>query len=341
MRYLHSVMIVITIVFLVLISFVLIYYPDTEPIDIVELEVTTNPLLWEIEGENPSYLYGSIHLADERIVTLPNVVIEAIDSCDVVYTEIALDSDTLFESAQRSTLPSNITMYDLLPENVEDKFNSYIESNSYTEYAELLGFSSYKVWFAASSLTVLENFQSLLSYLPLDYYIWNLAINKNKDARGLEPIEVQLNIFDTLSLDDQIKLLNDTLDALEELSEQGTKITETFISSYLTGDLQELKNLTYTGYDTDDQFYDRLIEKILSDRNINMSKDISKYVKENPDTRYFFTIGSGHFYGEKGILQLLKDEGLTISRVKFDTSDSCDPGEIRINQRCYEPYVTK
>jgi len=341
MRYLHSVMIVITIVFLVLISVFLIYYPDTEPTDIVQLEVTTNPLLWEIEGENPSYLYGSIHLADESIVTLPDVVIEAIDSCDVVYTEIALDADTLFESAQKSTLPSNVTLYDLIPENVEEKFNSYIQSNGYTEYAELLGFSSYKVWFAASSLTVLENFQSLLNYLPLDYYIWNLAINKNKDARGLERIEVQLDIFDTLSIDDQIKLFNDTLDALEELSEQGIKITETFISSYLKGDLQELQNLSYTGYDTDDPFYDMLLQRIVTDRNINMSKDISKYVKENPDTQYFFTIGAGHFYGETGILQLLEDEGLAISRVKFDTSDSCEPGEIKINQRCYEPYVTK
>jgi hypothetical protein len=320
---------------------VLLYYPDTEPIYVEELEVTTNPLLWEIVGETPSYLYGSIHLADERIVTLPDVVIEAIDSCDVVYTEIALDADTLSESAQKSTLPSNVTLYDLLPENVENKFNNYIESNGYTKYAELLGFSSYKVWFAASSLTVLENFQSLLSYLPLDYYIWNLAINKNKEARGLEPIEVQLDIFDTLPLDDQIKLLNDTLDALGELSEQGIKITETFISSYLKGNLQEINNLSYTGYNTTDLFYEKLLEKIMTDRNINMSEEISKWVKENPDTQYFFTIGSGHFYGETGILQLLKDEGLTISRVIFDTSDSCDPGEIKINQRCYEPYVTK
>ena len=92
---------------------------------------------------------------------------------------------------------------------------------------------------------------------------------------------------------------------------------------------------------TEDIFYNKLIEKIVKDRNINMSKDISKLVKENPDTQYFFTIGSGHFYGDIGILKLLEEEGLTINRVQFDTSDDCDSGERMINQRCYEPYVTR
>ncbi len=341
MRYLYSVIIVITIIFIILVSVVLLFYPNVETVDGKELEVTTAPLLWRIEGENPSYLYGSIHLASEGIVTVPDVVIEAFDSCDVIYTEIKLDAETLAKSAQESTLPENVTLDDLLPQDVENKLKSYIESKGLSDYADLLGFSKYKVWFAATSLSVLENFQNLISYLPLDYYIWNLAIMRSKDARGLEPIELQIDIFDSLTLEEQIKLLNDTIDILEEFSEEGLSITDMFISSYLQGDLRELQNLSFIGYETNDSLYIKIRNKVVTDRNYNMTEDISNLIKNNLQTQYFFTIGSGHFYGDDGLLTLLENEGFTLTRVQFNTSESCDSGEKMINQRCYEPYVTE
>jgi uncharacterized protein YbaP (TraB family) len=341
MRYLYSVIIAITIIFIIFASVVFLLLPGIETDEGEELEVTKNPLLWRIEGENPSYLYGSIHLADEGIVTLPDVVIDSFDSCDVIYTEIKLDAETLAKSAQESTLHENVTLFDLLPEDVENKFNSYIESKGFSDFADLLNFSSYKVWFAATSLPVLENFESLIRYLPLDYYIWNLAIINGKDARGLEPVELQIDIFDTLTLEEQIKLLNDTLDILIEFFENDRSLTELYISSYLKGDLPELQNLSFIGYEVDDPLYNKMINRVVIDRNYNMSEDISNLIKNNPQTQYFFTIGSGHFYGDEGLIKLLEDEGFTVTRVQFNTSESCDSGEIMINQRCYEPYVTK
>ena len=35
------------------------------------------PLLWRIELPTPSYLYGTIHLPDDRVTSLPPVVTEA------------------------------------------------------------------------------------------------------------------------------------------------------------------------------------------------------------------------------------------------------------------------
>ena len=31
-----------------------------------EIQATTNPFIWKIEGEHPSYLYGTIHHNDEH-----------------------------------------------------------------------------------------------------------------------------------------------------------------------------------------------------------------------------------------------------------------------------------
>ena len=43
-----------------------------------ELFASKRPFLWGIEGDKPSYIFGTIHLGDERILTLPDVVIERI-----------------------------------------------------------------------------------------------------------------------------------------------------------------------------------------------------------------------------------------------------------------------
>ena len=341
MRYLYSIIFVITIIFVILIGLVLFFYPGLESDNDEDINVTVNPLLWRIEGENPSYLYGSIHLADEGIVTLPHVVIDAFGSCDVIYTEIKLDAETLAKSAQQSILSDNVSLYDLIPDNVENKLKSYIEDNGFTNYAEILGFSSYKVLFASSSLSILENFQSLIFYLPLDYYIWNLAIQEGKDARGLESVELQIDIFDSLDLNEQIKLLNETLDILIQYSEKDMSITELFISSYINGDLHDLQNLSFIGADLNDPLFVKIRNKVVIDRNINMSEDITNLIQTNPDISYFFTIGAGHFHGENGLLNLLQDNGLILNRVEFDTSDECDIRERRINQRCYEPYVVR
>ncbi len=319
----------------------MVFYPGLEPVESKELSVTTNPLLWRIEGENPSYLYGSIHLADEGIVTLPNVVIDAFDSCDVVYTEIKFDAETLAKSAQESTLPENVTLNDLLPNDVENRLYSYLELKGLTNYVNLLNFSRFKIWYTATLLPVLENYENLIAFLPLDIYIWNLAVIKGKDARGLETVDLQIDIFDTLALDEQLRLLNDTLDTLEEFAEQGLSITDIFIDTYLQGDLEALQNLSFIGYDINDPFDVKIMNRVVFDRNINITEDISFLINSNPDTQYFFTIGSGHFYGDNGLIKLLEDKGFTISRVEFNTSVSCNPNEKRINQRCYEPYVTE
>ena len=48
------------------------------------------PFLWRIETPVPSYLFGTIHLPDDRVTTLPTVVQQVLDSIDALYTEIPM-----------------------------------------------------------------------------------------------------------------------------------------------------------------------------------------------------------------------------------------------------------
>ena len=39
-------------------------------------------------------------------------------------------------------------------------------------------------------------------------------------------------------------------------------------------------------------------------------------LKKNPDRKYFFAVGAGHYWGDTGIQKLLKDKGLSVSSIE-------------------------
>ena len=48
------------------------------------------PFLWKVElpgAKTPSYLFGTIHLPDKRVITLPKVVDKAVERCDALYCD--------------------------------------------------------------------------------------------------------------------------------------------------------------------------------------------------------------------------------------------------------------
>lgn len=328
---------VVIVIVVIFVSFTFFLIEWDSPNGSGVLEVTTNPFLWRIEGDNPSYLFGSMHLADERLLTLPDIVIEAIDDAEVVYAEVKLDQETTIKSGQLSRLPSGQTLDDLLPQDVASRLDSYLSTKGLASSA----FANYKVWFVTNYIALLDELENLLKNPSLDQYIWNLAISKGKDTDGIETVEEQINIFDSLTLDEQIDMLNDTLDALEEYANSGESPIDDMKDAYIEGNLEVLQDLMFSDYEENNYLYVKFKSLILTDRNYNITQRITQLITDNPNTQYFFTIGAGHYYGEDGIITLLENEGFTITRVQFNECDSCDPGETMINQRCYEPYVVK
>src|ERR671927_413740 len=59
-----------------------------------QVRATDKPFLWRIDGPVPSYLYGTVHVPDPRVLELPEVVRKAFDASDVFNAEIPLDPET-------------------------------------------------------------------------------------------------------------------------------------------------------------------------------------------------------------------------------------------------------
>ncbi len=294
---------------------------------------TTEPLLWIIEGDNPSYLYGSIHVGTKEIVTLPDVVMNALDEIDVVYTEIKLDDATTYQTNLFLLLDGE-SLEDILTEDLANKLDAYLKTKGYS----LTMFNPLKIWAIAVSLIQLEYPGYFLNYAGgLDKYIWDLADSKGKETYGLETAYEQLIIFDNLTHEEQNQLLSDTLNEVTKTSKDPFK---EIIDAYLQADLEAYLNAEYQKYDTSDPLYQKLLKELLENRNHRMTERIIANITKNSDKQFFFTIGSAHFYGDNNIITLLEDQGYTVTRVPFEECPSCicSPGQEKINNRCYIPY---
>lgn len=322
----------ITAVTLILLSVALSGCTSTENWE--EIDVTTDPFLWIIEGDNPSYLYGSMHSADERVLTVPEVVMDALNDADIVYGEIILDQEAQLQFLQLYMLPEEQTLDDVLPQEVNERFNAYLISKGFIPTA----FARFKIWMAAAELSFLDEIENMQENEYLDEYIENLAVSKNKEVGGLETIEEQATVLDSLTLEEQIHFLTKTLDELEEYEVQGESLHDIGLNTYIDGNLEALQDLMYSNFDEEDPVDIKVESLLFVNRNHRMSERISELIDTNPDKQFFFVIGAGHFIGDDGIIQLLENNGFSVTRLECNECDECNLPKVKMGHRCYYPY---
>src|SRR6516164_7635048 len=86
------------------------------------IQPTQNPLLWRIEGSVPSYLFGTIHIPDQRVLALPDVVKKAIDVSDAIYTEIPFDAGSIKSASEASQLRQSQDLKTIVGDEVFSRF---------------------------------------------------------------------------------------------------------------------------------------------------------------------------------------------------------------------------
>src|SRR4051812_48413416 len=88
--------------FLIVNLFAAVALPQTST---AQIRPTEKPFLWRIEGTVPSYLYGTVHVPDQRVLELPDVVRRAFEASDVFNAEIPLDGATQVAMMNKVMLP--------------------------------------------------------------------------------------------------------------------------------------------------------------------------------------------------------------------------------------------
>ena len=262
----------------------------------------TKSLLWKIEGNDiqPSYLYGTIHIIDEKDFFLPETTTNALKASDQVVFEIDMDDPQLQANMMAHTAMKKEMTIDKLLSETDYK----ILDQAMTKQAGV-GIAAFNNW---QPMLLASFFFPTLVEKSASYEmsLTQLALTEKKEILGFETIEEQINAVGTIPYVDQAKYLMEMINDPEKSKIQFAEM----VSVYKSQDVEALFTLLMEQSKKEGiDFNTDLIKK----RNHNWIPKIGKFAKEKS---CFFAVGGGHLGGEHGVLQLLTKAGYTVIPVK-------------------------
>lgn len=271
-----------------------------------------NSVLWEISGnelESPSYLFGTIHISDERVFQWNDSLMICFDTCKTMAGELSMDEIDMAEVAYALKMPGDTTLKMLLSKKDYRIVKKYVRKNCGLLVRLLIN----KIKPIYISVLINEGDMAEKSSedegknkLFLDQYLQELAKEKGMEVKGLETAIEQLNAIEIMSLEEQAQALVEEIKTHKKPKE-GEDILEAMIQAYITHDLDSLYSL-FIG----NQFTEPLMESLIYNRNRVM---LSRMIPLMHEQSTFVAVGAAHLPGEQGIIKLLRDSGYTLRPV--------------------------
>ena len=262
-----------------------------------------NSTLWKISGnglEKPSYLFGTIHITCDA--SLDSDIKKALDVTTQLVLELDMDDPTM-----QSKMMGGMYMKD------GKTLKDYVSDEEFTAIDSL--FTNQ----AGMSINMMQNIKPffLTSMLypkmmdcPMESFeleLMKATKEQNEEVYGLETIEDQLQVFETIPYEDQVAdLIRMAKDNLAYDKATFAKMFKIYEEENITAmlDMMDDENNKTTAKHQD---------ILLKNRNINWIPKIEEFAKSQPT---FFGVGAGHLAGEYGVIKLLRKAGFTVLSVQ-------------------------
>ena len=263
-----------------------------------------NALLWKISGnglQSPSFIMGTFHLMCKEDIIIPAAANEAIRNADEVYFELDLDDmSSSLKMMSFMKMKGGKTLQDIFTEEEYAKIEKYFKdslSSSITSMNQMKPF-----------LLISMMYPKLLGCKKqsgIDQELLKIAKEYKKPIGGLESVEFQASVFDSIPYEMQAKELLKSIDSIGVYKEQFRKMVE----SYKSQNMGEILELTRQENFGSSEFTEIMLDK----RNINWVGQMKNMM---PGKKLFFAVGAGHLPGENGVVNLLRREGYKVEPVK-------------------------
>jgi uncharacterized protein YbaP (TraB family) len=254
-------------------------------------------VLWEIRtgGAAPSYLLGTMHSDDPRLLDLPTELVSALEGARSFTMEVVMDAQTMSALGQRMLLPPGESLQNMLDAGNWRRLVEVMQRRQVPEPA----LQRLRPWAVAMVLSMPQQF----SGLALDLHLQQYAQRLGKPLYSLESLEEQLAVFDELSTPEQVQLLRTALQQLPAMP----ALIEALTNAYLARDLAAMQTLTEGQLAIGDvQFNHRFVKRLIDDRNVRMLDRMQPQLREGGA---FIAVGAMHLPGTRGLLSLLRDQG--------------------------------
>ncbi len=264
-----------------------------------------NSLCWKVTGpgiNNPSYVFGTIHLIPKKDFFLSKPAEEAFKSCKTLALEVDLNmsKETKKEVGMAAILPDNKTIFDYCTTAEAELIQSFLRDSVKMSGLKIKLYSRLKPFYL-QSLVLKEQLKATRSY---EETFAKMAKKKKMNQVGLEDITLQMKILDTVSIASQIKEMLQSINK----GAAGIRTFNEMIVVYKEQNIEKLHHMTISEEGNFEQFED----VFLNHRNERWIPEIEKLVKQQPT---FIAVGAAHLGGEKGVLNLLRQKGYSVEPI--------------------------
>ncbi len=271
--------------------------------------------LWKVEkaGLEPSFLFGTMHMTDPRVIDLTPEARAAFETADTVIiesTEIldpALAAKALLSRPDLTMFTDSKTLTSFLNEAEKKTLESGLKSRG----IPLVTVNKMKPWMIAGlvALPACELNRKQGGAPFLDIKLAQDAKAAGKSVEGLETIVEQLDAIASLPMEFHVKGLAEML----ALGDKMDDVMETMIALYVEGRtsmiMPFLKSMSPPNA-SDAANYGEFEERMINARNLIMAERGEAFLAKG---NAFIAVGALHLPGEKGLVELLKAGGYTLT----------------------------
>lgn len=277
-------------------------------------------LLFRIEkdGVEPSWLFGTMHLTDKRVLNVPAPAQDAFDTADTVAIESTEIMDpakaqlALFSKPELTMFTDGTSLSDYL----SDEQREILRDGLAARGLQLALVERMKPWLLSGmvALPPCEFDRKKEGEVFLDMKLARDAEATGKELVGLETIVEQFEAMASIPMQFHVDGLVQTV----ELNDRIDDVMETMVDLYLQGKpgmiwpmLEDISEEIDPG-SSDDEGYAAFEEAMVHARNETMLER-SRELVDNGGA--FIAVGAMHLPGEKGLASLFQHAGYTVTPV--------------------------
>ncbi|MGH1337716.1 MAG: TraB/GumN family protein [Aureispira sp.] len=265
------------------------------------MSTSSNSLLWELQlpqHSAPSYLFGTMHVRDERVFSSIDKLTTYLHQCDAFAAEFDFQEANFSQLEQASQLPEGVGLHTALSPSIYKKLAKVVakETHQPLEVFDQRSPMLLLNLLAEAQLSTEQN-------VALDKLLYDLALQAGKKILGLETFQEQLDVFQHFNLAEQYRALKQVATNFKRYKRTLQKTT----AAYFKGDMNGL-------YQQSKRSIGSMRRVLLYERNQKMADRFEAYTQEQT---LFAAIGAGHLAGQKGVLRLLKKKGYRLRPLPY------------------------
>lgn len=269
-------------------------------------------LLWEISGNNlkqKSYLFGTHHLVPISFLDSIPKVYKCFNRSQMVVSEFVMSAANMEDKIKAAAMmPEGYSFKELYSDSdylyVDNELKA-VTKLSLSDVARLKPAMIMNIYIVSYYQKMYPNNDDW----QLDSFFQQVADRQGKKVAGLETVEDQIKLlYESQTIERQAFLLLGTMKEKDLITDELTEMN----TYYKTGNLEPL--LEHFQNDSS-EFASTAQEKflLLDARNVEWMKKLPSLLQQQS---CFVAVGALHLVGENGLVNLLRQQGYRVTKVK-------------------------